>query len=93
MRAVYEEQLAADSHRRTFSLLGESNCSKWVNQNVAREDVNGKGGEGRIKTSRNLTAKGLAYKCNILRERRSRINGRLIRKLLPLKTYSFRQKM
>ena len=80
MRPIYEEQLAADGHRQTFSLPGENSCSKWVNQNESREYVNAESGEGRSKRSRNLTPKGLACKCNILWERRSRINGRLIRK-------------
>ena len=40
MRAIYEEQYGEDSHRRTISLLGEFNSSKWVNQNAARENVN-----------------------------------------------------
>ena len=31
-----EEQLAAD---------GESSCSKWVNQNLSREDINAERGE------------------------------------------------
>ena len=47
MRAIYKEELGLDGHRQTFSLPGESNCSKWVNQNATREDVNPDGGEGR----------------------------------------------
>ena len=82
------EPKAADGHRETFSLPGERNCSKWVNQNVAREDVNAEGGEGKSKRSRNLTAKGLAYKCNIFRER-SRIIGRLIRKYATIEDLLF----
>ena len=46
MRAIYQEQLEADGHRYTFSLPGESNYSRWVKQNAAREDVNPEGGEG-----------------------------------------------
>ena len=80
VRPIYEEQLAADGHRQTFSLPGESSGSKWVNQNASRENVNAESGKGRSKRSRNLTPKRLAYKCNIIRERRSRINGRFIRK-------------
>ena len=87
--AIYEEQLAADGHRRTFSLPDESSCSKWVNQNEAREDVNAAGGEVRSKKSRNLAPKELAYKCNILRERRNRINGRLIRKYAVIEEILF----
>ena len=40
VRPSYEEQLPADGHRRTFILPGEISCSKWVNQNASREDVN-----------------------------------------------------
>ena len=64
-----------------------------MNQNAAREDVNAEGGEGRSKRSRNLTAKGLADKCNILRERKSRINGGLIRKYATIQDYSFQQEL
>ena len=89
MRPIYEEQLAADGHRQTFSLPGENSCSKWVNQNESREYVNAESGEGRSKRSRNLTPKGLACKCNILWERRSRINGRLIRKYATIEDLLF----
>ena len=80
VRPIYEEQLPADGHRQTFILPGETSCSKWVNQNASREDVNAESGEGRSKRSRNITPGRLVCKCSILWERRSRINGRLIRK-------------
>ena len=89
VRPIYEEQLAADGHRRTFSLPGENSCSKWVNQNAFRKDVNAESGEGRSKRSRNLTPKGLAYKCNILQERRRRVSGRLIRKYATIEDLLF----
>ena len=89
MRAIYEEQYTADDHRRTLSLPGESNCSKRVNQNAAREDVNVERGEGRSKRPRNLTAKGLAYKCNILRDRGSRMDGRLIKRYATIEDLIF----
>ena len=89
VRPIYEEKLAAAGHRQTFSLPGESSCSKWVNQNASREDVNAECGEGRSKRSRNLTPKRLAYKCNILWERRSRINERLIRKYATIEDLLF----
>ena len=89
MRFIYEEQLAADGLRRTFILSGERSCSKLVKQNASREDVNVKSGEGKSKRSGNLTPKRLAYKCNILWERRSRINGRLIRKYATIKDLLF----
>ena len=44
------------------------------------EDVMRQGNIGRATRSRNLTEKGLAYKKETLRERRRKINGRLIRK-------------
>ena len=89
MRPIYEEKLAADGHRRTFSLPGASSCSKGVNKNASREDVNVESGEERSKRSRDLTPKGLAYKCNDFRERRSRINGRLISKYATIEDLLF----
>ena len=89
VRPIYEEQLAANGHRRTFCLPGESSCSKWVNRNSSREDVNPESGKGRSKKSRNLTPKGLAYKCNILLERRSRLSGRLISKYATIEELLF----
>ena len=41
-----------------------------MNKNGEREDVNPEGGEGKSKRSRNLTPKGLAYKCDIRREQK-----------------------
>ena len=70
VRPICKEQLAAYGHRRTLTLPGENSCSKSVNRNASREDVKAESGEGRTKRS----------KCNILWERRSRINRRLIRK-------------
>ena len=89
MIPIYEEQLAADGHRQTFSLPGGNSYSKWVNQNASRKDVNAENDEGRTKRSRNLTSKGLAYKCNILWKRRSRINGRLIGKYATIEDLLF----
>ena len=59
-----------------------------MNHNVATEDVNAEGGEGRSRRSRNLPAKGLACKCNIFHER-SRITGRLIRKYATIEDLLF----
>ena len=89
MRPIYEEQLAVNGHRRTFSLPGENSHSEWVNQNASRKDVNAENGEGRTKRSRNRTPNGLAYKCNILWGRRSRINGRLIGKYATIEDLLF----
>ena len=61
VRPIYEEKLAADGHRRTFSLPGASSCSKDVNKDASREDVNAENAEERSKRSRDLTPKGLAY--------------------------------
>lgn len=70
-----------------FSLFDESSCSKWVNQNTATEDVNPEGGkgEGRNKTSRNLSAKWLAFKFDILCKIRTKINGRLLTNYATIK--------
>ena len=56
-----------------------------MNQNASRKDVNAESGT----RSRNLTPKGLAYKCNILQERRCRVNGRLIRKYATIEDLLF----
>ena len=50
-----------------------------MNQNAAMGNVNPKRCEGRSMRFRNLTPKQLTYKCDILCEKRGRINGRLIR--------------
>ena len=76
-------------NRCTFNLPGANSCSKWVNKNAAREDVDLKGGENRSKVSRNLTANGLVYKCEILCKKRIKINGRLIRKYATMEDLLF----
>ena len=65
--------------RETSSVPGDSSCSQWVEQS-AREDIIQHGNRGRATRSRNLTEKGLAQKKETLKERRKKINGRLIRK-------------
>ena len=65
--------------RETSSVPGDSSCSQWVEQS-AREDLIQQSNIGRATRSRNFTEKGLAYKKETLRERRRKINGRLIRK-------------
>ena len=74
--------------RGTSNVPGDSSCSQWVEQS-AREDVNPHGSRGRAARSRKLTEKVLAYKKETLRERRRKINGRLIRSTAPLRTYFF----
>ena len=63
--------------------------AKWIHTYKYIQDVNAEGGEVRSKRFRNLTAKGLAYKYNILCERRSRINGRLVRKYATIEDLLF----
>ena len=60
-----------------------------MNESASREDVNAENGEGRSKRSRNLTPKRLEYKCNILQEGRSKINGNLIRKYATIEDLLF----
>ena len=60
-----------------------------MNQNAARDYVNTGDGEGRSKKSGNLKPKGFPYKCVILHEIRSRINGRLIRKYATIEVLLF----
>ena len=77
--------------RETSSVPGDSSCSQWVEQS-AREDVIRHGNRGRATRSRNFTEKGLAYKKETLRERRRKINGRLIRKYRAIEDLLFSSK-
>ena len=63
-------------NRRTNNLTGISTCSKWIKQNVITYEEDGI----RIGGPRNLTEKGAAYKLQTLKERRRKVNRRLIRK-------------
>lgn len=56
VRSVYDEQFEADGNRSILNLLRENSCSKWMEQNAAREEVDLKCGEKRSKRSRNFTA-------------------------------------
>ena len=69
----------------------DNSCSQWV-ENNGREDVIPDVGEGRSAGSRNLTEKGLAYQKETLRERRRKINGRLIRKYSTIEDLLFSSK-
>ena len=71
--------------RETSSVHGDSSC---VEQS-AREIVFRHGSVGRATRSRNLTEKGLAYKKKTLRERRRKINSRLIRKYSTIEDLLF----
>ena len=84
--------------RETSSVPGDSSCSQWVEQSATHstmqppEDVMRQGNIGRATRSRNLTEKGLAYKKETLRERRRKINGRLIRKYRAIEDLLFSSK-
>ena len=60
-----------------------------MNQNIAREVVNPKGGEGRGTRSKKLTGKGVTWKCGVPFERWGRINGRSIRKYATIECLLF----
>ena len=77
--------------RKTSSVPSDSSCSQWVEQS-AREDVIRHVSRSRATRSRNLTEKGLAYKKETLRERRRKINGRLIRKYSTIEDLLFSSK-
>ena len=70
---------------------GDSSCSQWVKKN-GREVVIPDVGEGRSTRSRNLTEKGLTYKKEALREKRRKVNGRLIRKYSTIEDLLFSSK-
>ena len=73
--------------RETSGVPGDSSCSQWV-----REIVVPHGSEGRATRSRKLTEKGLTYKKETLRERRRKINSRLIRKYSTIEDLLFSSK-
>ena len=77
---VYEDQDWGNwtKIREISCMPGDSSCSQWVEQS-AREIVIPHGSGGRPTRSRNLTEKRLAYKKETRRERRRKINSRLIR--------------
>ena len=59
----------------TDSLPGISSCSKWIEQKSITYEVVWT----RRRRPRNLTEKGVAHKLQTLKEKRRKINGRLIR--------------
>ena len=65
--------------RETSNMPDDSSCSQWVEQS-ARKAVIPHGSEDRARRYRNLTKKGLTYKKENLRERKRKINSRLIKK-------------
>ena len=71
--------------RETSSVHDDSSCI----EQSAREIVFRHISEGRATRSRNLTEKGLAYKKKTLRERRRKINSRLIRKYSTIEDLLF----
>ena len=72
-------------NRRTNSLPGISTCSRWIEQNAVTYETDGT----RSRRPRNLTEKGAAYKLQTLKERRRKINGRLIRKYSTIEDLLF----
>ena len=74
--------------RETSNVPGDSSCLQWVEQS-ARKVVIPHGSEDRETRSRNLSEKGLAYKKETLRERRRKINRRLIRKYSTIEDLLF----
>ena len=72
-------------NRRTNSLPGISTCSRWIEQNAVTYETDGT----RSRRPRNLTEKGAADKLQTLKERRRKINGRLIRKYSTIEDLLF----
>ena len=72
-------------HRRTNSLPGMFTCSKWIEQNAVTYEED----ETRSRRLRQPTEKGAAYRLQTLRERRRKINGRLIRKYSTIEDLLF----
>ena len=77
--------------RETSIVPGDSSCSQWVEQS-AREVFIPHGSDGRATISRNLTEKGLAYMKETLREKRRKIDSRLIRKYSTIEDLLFSRK-
>ena len=72
-------------NQRANSLPGISTCSKWIEQNAITYEQDGT----RSRRPRNPTEKGAAYKLQTLKERRRKINGRLIRKYSTIEDLLF----
>ena len=70
---------------RTNNLPGISTCSKWIDQNAITYEEYGI----RSRRQRNLTEKGAACKLQTLKERRTKINGGLIRKCSTIEDLLF----
>ena len=68
-----------DQGREIHSVPDESTCSKWIEQSRREAAISDNCQEG-FTRSRKMTMKGLLQKRNTLRERRRKINSRLIRK-------------
>ena len=85
-----------DQHRGSWTKIRETSsmlrsCSQWIQQ-CAREVFIPHGIENRATRYRKLTEKGLAYNKESLRERRSKINSRLIRKYSTIENLLFSSK-
>ena len=72
-------------NRRTNSLPGITTCLRWIKQNAVTYETDGT----RSRRPRNLTEKGAAYNLQTLKERRRKINGRLIRKYSTIEDLLF----
>ena len=90
---VYEDQVWGNwtKIREISCMPGDSSCSQWVEKS-AREIAIPHGSGGRPTRSRNLTERGLAYKKETLRERRRKINSRLIRQYSTIEDLLFSSK-
>ena len=79
---VNEDHVEKHQRRETSSLPGTTTtCSRWVEQHgVCNDGVpSGDGQEDHVR-QRKPTMKGLEYRKDTLRERRRKVNSRLIRK-------------
>ena len=68
-----------DQGREIHSVPDESRCSKWVEQSRREAAISNTYQEG-FTRSRKMTMKGLLHKKNTLRDRRRKINSRLLKK-------------
>ena len=80
-----EELGQAHDNRRTNSLPDITTISKWIEQNALTYEEDGI----MSRRPRNLTEKGAAYKLQTLKERRKKVNGRLIRKYITIEDLLF----
>ena len=77
---INEEQhlIYYDQGRKIHSVPDENTCSKWVEQSSREAAISDNCQEG-FTRSRKLTKKGLLHKKKTLRDKKRKINSRLIR--------------